>query len=144
LVAYGQSGREDLNLARKTGTYAFIDCKRLVDYHDGMPRTARASVGAMCYYALDRGNRRDAVFHKPGDYDSFVKALMDAHARLPVDPVGYCVMPNHFHLVLRLHHDGDPGRWKQWLLTSMPGATIAVTAPQGTSGKPIQALSGSG
>jgi putative transposase len=28
-----------------------------------MPRTARASVGGMGYHALNRGNRREAVFH---------------------------------------------------------------------------------
>ncbi len=27
-------------------------------------------------------------------------------------------MPNHFHLVLWPHGDGDLGRWMQWLLTS--------------------------
>ena len=82
-----------------------------------MPRTARASVGGMWYHALNRGNRRAAVFHKPGDYDAFVEAMVDARARLPVDLLGYCVMPNHFHLVLRTHGDGDLGRWMQWLLT---------------------------
>ena len=43
-----------------------------------MPRTARASVGGMVYHALNRGNRREAVFHKPGDYDAFVEAMGDA------------------------------------------------------------------
>ena len=32
--------------------------------------------------------------------------------------LGWCLMPNHFHLVLWTHHDGDLGRWMQWLLTS--------------------------
>ena len=37
---------------------------------------------------------------------------------MPVDLLGYCLMPNHFHLVLRPHEDGDLGRWMQWLLTT--------------------------
>ena len=44
--------------------------------------------------------------------------MVGASARLPVDLLGYCLMPNHFHLVLRPHHDGDLGRWMQWLLTA--------------------------
>ena len=32
--------------------------------------------------------------------------------------LGYCLMPNHFHLILWPHNDGDLGRWMQWLLTS--------------------------
>ena len=37
--------------------------------------------------------------------------LADAQRRLPVDLLGYCLMPNYFHLVLRPHADGDLGRW---------------------------------
>ena len=47
-----------------------------------MPRTARASVGGLWYHALNRGNRRQAVFHKPGDYDDLVEAMTDARALL--------------------------------------------------------------
>ena len=65
---------------------------------------------------LNRGNRREVVFHKPADYDAFVTAMADAQARLPVEILGYCLMPNHFHLVIRTHADGDMGRWVQWLL----------------------------
>ena len=30
---------------------------------------------------------------------------------------GYCVLPNHFHLVLWPRADGDLSRWMQWLMT---------------------------
>ena len=80
----------------------------------------------MWYHALNRGNRRETVFHKPGDYDAFVDAMIDACARVPVDLLGYCLMPNHFHLVLRPHRDGDLGRWMQWLLT---GEVAALPSP---------------
>jgi putative transposase len=72
----------------------------------------------MWYHVLNRGNRREAVFHKAGDYDAFVEAMSDARGRLPVDLLGYCLMPNHFHLLLRPRGDGDLGRWMQWLLTA--------------------------
>ena len=88
----------------------------MVLYNRGMPRTARASVGGKWYHMLNRGNRREAVFHKPGDYDGFVEAIIDARARLAVDVLGYCLMPNHFHLLMRPQADGDLGRWVQWLL----------------------------
>jgi putative transposase len=87
-------------------------------YRVDMPRTARASIGGMWYHALNRGNRREVVFHKLGDYSAFVEAMAGACERVPVDLLGYCLMPNHFHVVLRPHHDGDLGRWFQWLLTA--------------------------
>lgn len=83
-----------------------------------MPRTARASVGGVIDHALNRGNRREAVFPKPADYDAFVEAIADARRRLPVDRFGDRLMPNHFHLVLRPQGDEDLGRWMRWLLTA--------------------------
>ena len=31
---------------------------------------------------------------------------------------GFCLMKNHFHLLLWPHEDGDLSRWMQWLMTS--------------------------
>jgi putative transposase len=83
-----------------------------------MPRTARASRGNWCYHVLNRGNGRAEVFHKEEDYAAFVRLFEPACERLPMRLVGWCLMPNHFHLVLWPHGDGDLGRWMQWLLTS--------------------------
>jgi putative transposase len=83
-----------------------------------MPRAARASVGGLWSHALNRGNRRGAVFHKPDDYDAFVKAMIDVRAHVPVGLLGYCLMPNDSHLALCPHHDGEIGRFMQWLLTA--------------------------
>jgi putative transposase len=44
--------------------------------------------------------------------------VADATARLPVDLLGYCQMPNHFHMVMRTHTDGDLGRPVRWLLVA--------------------------
>jgi putative transposase len=55
----------------------------------------------MWYHVLNRCNRRETVFHQPAGYDAFVQAIRDATARLAVEILGYCLMPNHFHLVIR-------------------------------------------
>ncbi|QEG35326.1 REP-associated tyrosine transposase [Bythopirellula goksoeyrii] len=83
-----------------------------------MPRTARASCGGYLYHVLNRGNGRQEVFHKTGDYSSFVDLMVAANERLPMRLVGYCLMPNHFHLLLWPLEDGDLSRWMQWLMTS--------------------------
>ena len=83
-----------------------------------MPRTARASAGDVIYHVINRGNRRATVFHEPADYVAFVRLVARANERLPMRVLGYCLMPNHFHLVLWPHRDGDLSRWMQWLLTA--------------------------
>jgi REP element-mobilizing transposase RayT len=72
----------------------------------GMPRTARASQGGSCYHVLNRGNGRQTVFHKDGDYAAFVKLLRDAAEGVPMRLLAYCLMPNHFHLALWPRGDG--------------------------------------
>jgi putative transposase len=76
-----------------------------------MPRAARASVGGVCCHALNRGNGRQQVFFKDGDYLAFLKALAQPCEHIPMRVLGWSLMPNHFHPVLRPHADGDLGRW---------------------------------
>ena len=83
-----------------------------------MPRTARASVGNICYHVINRGNNRAEVFHKSTDYVRFTDMLGEAVQRLPMRVLSWCLMPNNFHLVLWPYADGDLSRWMQWLMTS--------------------------
>jgi REP element-mobilizing transposase RayT len=49
---------------------------------------------------------------------AFVQLMIDANQRLAMRLTGYCLMPNHFHLLLWPYGDGDLSRWMQWLLTA--------------------------
>ena len=82
-----------------------------------MPRTARAVVGGMCYHVLNRGNNRATVFHSAADYARFVALMQEAQARVKLDVLGVCLMPNHFHLVVRPTHNDDLSEWMQWMMT---------------------------
>ena len=83
-----------------------------------MPRTARASIGGICYHVLNRGNARQAVFHEDEDYQRFVELVQGACARVPMRVLAWCLMSNHFHLALWPQADDELSRWMQWLLTS--------------------------
>jgi len=72
----------------------------------------------MCYHVFNRGNGRSEVFHKEDDYVAFLKLLCEAGQRVPMRLLAYCLMPNHFHLVVWTLEDGDLGRWMHWLSTS--------------------------
>ena len=65
-----------------------------------MPRTARASKGEICYHVINRGNSRAEVFHKDYDYLRFTEMMGQAAERWPLRVLAWCLMPNHFHLVL--------------------------------------------
>jgi len=44
--------------------------------------------------------------------------LKRAIERIPIRLLAWCLMPNHFHLVLWPQQDGDMSRWMQWILTT--------------------------
>ena len=77
-----------------------------------------APAGGYCYHVLNRGNARAKVFHKDQDFQAFLDMIAEASLRQPMRILAYCLMPNHFHLVLWPRHDGDISRWVHWLLTT--------------------------
>jgi putative transposase len=97
-----------------------------------MPRALRAIVANYCYHVLNRANRRAEVFHEPADYCAFL-ALMtkaQAHEELPI--LAACLMPNHFHLVVRPYRAESISRWVHWLCTTHVNH---YHAKYGTSGR---------
>ena len=87
-------------------------------YAVAMPRPHRSTPAGYCYHVLNRGNARQQVFHRQADYAAFVHLFEEAPKRCPMRVLGYCLMPNHFHLVVWPKGDGDLSRWMQWLLTT--------------------------
>jgi putative transposase len=70
----------------------------------------------MIQHVLNRGNGRMRLFRKPADYDAFVQLLQEAGQRVPrMRLLGYCLMPNHWHLVLWPREDGELARYMSWV-----------------------------
>jgi len=70
-----------------------------------MPRTARAIQAGLVYHVLNRGNGRMRLFHKDADFEAFERVLAEGLERYPVDLLTYCLMGNHWHLVVRPRTD---------------------------------------
>lgn len=73
------------------------------------------AAGGYVYHVLNRAVARATLFHQSGDYAAWEKVLREAHARLPLRVLAYCLMPNHWHLVLWPHHDGELSEFLRWL-----------------------------
>jgi REP element-mobilizing transposase RayT len=64
-----------------------------------MPRGPRLVDQGGIYHLIARGNRRQVIFRD--DYDRRVLALLDRVVRSrDWQCFGYCLMPNHYHLVV--------------------------------------------
>lgn len=80
-----------------------------------MGRPKRAADGGLIYHVLNRANARMTIFKKEGDYEAFERVLEEAVERTQTRLLAYCVMPNHWHLVVWPREDGELSRFTGWL-----------------------------
>src|SRR4051794_37118563 len=66
-----------------------------------MPRPLRPIAEGLIYHVINRGNNRQDVFRKEADLRAFLQALADLKERRPFELYGYCLLSNHFHLLIR-------------------------------------------
>jgi putative transposase len=96
-----------------------------------MGRQPRPIADGLVYHALNRGNNRAPVFAQAADFRRFLEALGQTQQRYPFRLYAYCLMGNHFHLVL------EPGAG-QSISRILQSLTVAHTwhyhKARGTSG----------
>lgn len=80
-----------------------------------MPRIARRAPGGLVYHVLNRANGRLRLFKKEEDFLAFERVLLAAHRRTPIRILDWCLMPNHWHLVLWPEKDGQLTAFMRWL-----------------------------
>jgi putative transposase len=72
-----------------------------------MPRKLRTARGGIVYHVLNRAVARGSLFDDEGDYQAFLKVLIETIARTGMRLLAFCIMPNHWHLVLWPTKDGQ-------------------------------------
>jgi len=80
-----------------------------------MPRIARVAPGGAVFHVLNRANGRLGLFKKDVDYLVFEKVFCEAHRRAPIRVLDWCLMPNHWHMVLWPQEDGELTQFLRWL-----------------------------
>lgn len=83
-----------------------------------MARQPRKAIDGGLYHVLNRGNCRMDIFTKPGDFQSFLKLLEQGRQRFDMRICGYCLMDNHWHMVLWPRRGEDLSRFMGWVSTT--------------------------
>lgn len=65
-----------------------------------MPRKPRCILPGLPHHALQRGNNRGVIFHNQADKEYFLNNLKRSSLENKVAIGAYCLMTNHFHLLL--------------------------------------------
>ncbi|GJL65090.1 MAG: hypothetical protein NPIRA05_00610 [Nitrospirales bacterium] len=74
-----------------------------------MPRPTRIEYDHAYYHVMNRGRRRSTIFPAPPYYQAFLETLGEAQERFGLVIHGYCLMGNHYDLLLQTPR-GNLGR----------------------------------
>jgi len=66
-----------------------------------MPRPIRIEYEDAYYHVMNRGRNHETIFHSKEYYQAFLKTLEEAHQRFGVQILCYCLMSNHYHLLIK-------------------------------------------
>lgn len=84
----------------------------------GMPRHRRAKEAGLVFHVLNRSAKRLPLFANAHDYLAFERVLIESLTRHEVALFAYCLMPNHWHLVLSPRSTGALSALMHWLTTT--------------------------
>ena len=65
-----------------------------------MPRSLRIAYPNAWYHVMNRGAGKQTIFHNPKHYQLFLDLLREIHIRYQIQIHAYCLMPNHYHLLI--------------------------------------------
>jgi len=76
-----------------------------------MPRRRWPCSGGLVFHVWNRAIRRATLFHTPGDFLAFIRAVVEAQAKVDMRLLEWCLMRNHFHFLVWPRADGDLTRF---------------------------------
>ena len=66
-----------------------------------MSRPLRIEYPNAYYHVMNRGGGRQTIFHNDEYYAAFLAAIEEAHDRFGLQIHAYCLMGNHYHLLVK-------------------------------------------
>src|SRR5579883_3064641 len=66
-----------------------------------MPRSPRINQPGLVFHVISRGNAKQEIFFEKRDWQRFLDLLSDVKNATRLNVLAYCLMPNHFHLLVR-------------------------------------------
>ncbi len=92
----------------------------------------RVQYAGAIYHVMSRGDRREDVFLDDVDRQDFLKTLAETCQKTGFQVHAYCLMPNHFHLVVETP-EANLVAGMAWLLSTYTIRLNQRTAPPFTT-----------
>ena len=82
-----------------------------------MSRSHRVVQAGHVYHVLNRACERRAIFTKPCEYGALLRLFELGCVRVPLRILAYCIMPNHWHLLVWPAADRAISAYLHWVTT---------------------------
>jgi REP-associated tyrosine transposase len=83
-----------------------------------MPRRPRSAAPVTFFHVINRSARKVPLFARVHEYREFLAVLKEGLKRHPVRLLSYCVMSNHWHLVVGPAHPSQLSKLLHWVTTT--------------------------
>jgi len=92
-----------------------VDIAQKEVYFIDMTRIKRITKGGLVYHVLNRANGRLRIFNKDLDFLAFEKILAEGIERYSMRLCSYCIMSNHWHMLLWPEDDESMPAFMHWV-----------------------------
>ncbi len=86
----------------------------------------------MCYHIYNRGARQVTIFREPTNYLFTISKLKEYSQTKQIRVIAYCLMPNHYHLLVRQNSEEPAGDLPQFVFNSYSKAYNKMYSHSGT------------
>src|SRR5882762_5747063 len=100
-----------------SGSVITIDTEWCFGKLPTMPRKLRVQYPGAIYHLMNRGDRREDIFADDHDRERFLETLGETCLKTGWQVLAYCLMSNHFHLVIETPQ-ANLSRGMKWLLST--------------------------
>jgi putative transposase len=91
-----------------------------------------SDVSGLVAHVVNRSARKLRLFDSPGDYEAFLAVVETGRVRTGIELFAYCVMPNHFHFLLRTTAERQLAEFMKWFQNTHAKRWHAHRQTQGT------------
>ena len=90
-----------------------------------MSRPLRIEYPGAWYHVMNRGRRSESIFLGGDDYLSFLRVLEEGSVMWNVRIAAFCLMPNHYHLLLQTPQGKSFSVYESMWMGCTPNASTA-------------------
>lgn len=85
------------------------------------------------FHLYNRGNNRGIIFFRDANYRYFIRKLR-RHVAPHVHLLAYCLMPNHFHLLIETREDAEVSAFTESFRVMLSSYTRGINRQEGRTG----------